>query len=288
MLIRRAKLKEVDVDNEVNGYIEFVCKNNGTKNVAQKTLTKGGSKLSAPSYLNDDGIPCFYLVHIGGGYVQKESYENHISILKDAKCILTTQASTQIYKTLVNDFATQSTQIYLEDGSLLEFLQNNLILFKDSLYKQDVRINMHKGASLIYTDGITAGYSDDGKPFSYNEAFLKTSIYVDSNPILLDNFILKPRENDFYALGFFEGYTHFGSFVAINPSIDSKCISDIEDLLKEQKLDVKLGVSRFYAHGFAIRILANATQDIDKIVKIAHDYLRVNIFNLKPLDVRKY
>jgi len=62
-----------------------------------------------------------------GGIVQGDRYQIDISLKNNAIVNLTTQGATRIYKMNTN-FATQSVNVFVDEGCYFEFIPDQLIL----------------------------------------------------------------------------------------------------------------------------------------------------------------
>lgn len=273
--------------SEYVGIIHVEAVRKKEKTVFSSKAFKGLIKISPTVYFDKDKTPACFIVGLGGGYVEGEKYKYSIDIKKGAAAVLTTQASTKVYK-CVHDITTmQETSIHLGEGSILEYVTDSVILYKDAIYKQINDIHMDKGATLIYSDGITSGWSPEGDVFSYKSAILKTNVYVDGRHVLLDNLYVNPRENDVTKLGYFEKYKNFGTLLVINEKITHETIENLRNEINRLNLPIDFGITLLETNGFVLRILSNYTQDIDTAVTVCHNYIRQNLLNLSSLNIRK-
>lgn len=274
--------------NNLAGYTELIIQKTPRRTGAKKSYTVGAAKVSPAIYLDDDTIPCYYLIQLGGGYIEGEYYENIIKLEKESHAVLTTQASNKVYKSENGIPSKQYTNLYLERESCLEFINDSVILYKDAVYEQSTDIYLEKGAALIYSDGITSGWSPDGKLFQYKSARIKTNLYLEGELIYLDNLKITPSEYEVQSFGILEGYKNFGTMLVIDERIDKELVKKLREETKNLNLDVKFGISLLEKNGFIVRILGNLTQDIQKVINRVHTYLRKEFFELDELDLRKY
>ena len=182
----------------------------------------------------------------------------------------------------------QETEIELGKNSILEYITDNVILYKDAIYKQVNNIYLDKSSTLIYSDGITAGWSPEGENFKYRSVQLKSNVYVNNKLVLLDNLIVNPNSNDVTKLGFFEEYLNFGTLLVINKNIDSKVIDELRGVIEKLNLPVDFGISKLEINGFVLRVLGNLTQHIEQVTGACHNYIRKNFLGSKDLIIRKY
>ena len=274
--------------NNLAGYTELILQKTPRRTGAKKSYTVGAAKISPAIYLDDDTIPCYYLIQLGGGYIEGEYYENRLKLEEGSQAILTTQASSKIYKSENGIPSKQYTNLQLEKNSKLEFINDSVILYKDAVYEQSTDIYLEEGTTLIYSDGITAGWSPDGKLFQYTSARIKTNLYLNGELIYLDNLKITPKDYEVQSFGILEGYKNFGTMVVIDERVDKELIKRLREETKNLNLDVKFGISLLEKNGFIVRVLGNLTQDIQKVINKVHTYLRKEFFKFEELDLRKY
>ena len=200
---------EQRVKSEYAGAIELVLEQKDNRTITSKKYYEGLVKVSANIRNDREKIPTYYLLQLGGGYIEGEKYKNVFKLKDNARAIITTQASTKVYKCEHGNKVTQETTIELGKNSVLEYIADTVILYKNAIYKQVNDIYLDDSSTLIYSDGITAGWSPEGDKFTYNKVQLKSNVYINNKIVLLDNLIVNPRENDVTKLGFFEEYLNF-------------------------------------------------------------------------------
>ncbi|WP_314588278.1 urease accessory protein UreD [Paenibacillus terrigena] len=257
------------------------------KTVAKNVYFQGALKVMRPIYHDHSGQACYYLLNPGGGYLDGDRYKMRISLDEQAKLTLTTQSATKVYKT-PNSHVYQETEIYLNEGSFLEYLPDPLIAYEHSRYKQKNVVHMSKNATFLYTDIITPGWSPGGERFRYDSIQLINEIYVDHELAVYDHIKLSPSTQNLSGLGFMEGYTHLGSMIAVGEQSDALLLDRLFHVMKDSADVCKSGISLLHVPGFAIRILANSTQVIESIFAACLQIIRQEWFNTQPSFLRKY
>ncbi|MGL4848185.1 MAG: urease accessory protein UreD [Clostridium sp.] len=271
-----------------DAYIDLVLARSGEKTITKTRAFDGVMRVSPTLHLDREAISTYFLIQIGGGYVEGEKFLNNIEVEEEARAIVTTQASTKVYKCENKRETYQKTNIRLDKNSILEYITDPVILYRSARYKQENNIYMDETATLIYTDGITSGWSPDGQQFQYDSARLKTNLYFNNELVLLDNLVMEPAKYNINDIGYLEGYLNFGTMLVIDKNINEKFIENMRKELEEVNLDVSFGVSRLEVNGFVLRVIGNLTQDIEKVISICHTYVRREILNSIPLEIRKY
>ena len=163
------------------------------KTVAKNVYFQGALKVMRPVYHDESGQACYYILNPGGGYLDGDRYKMQISLKEQARLTLTTQSATKVYKT-PNTHAYQETEIFLQAGSYLEYIPDPLIVYRHARYKQKNVIRMEKGATFLYSDIITPGWSPDGEQFSYDKLQLINEIYMDDELVAFDHIKLNPAD----------------------------------------------------------------------------------------------
>lgn len=271
------------------GQLDLSVFNNGKKSVARDIFFEKALKVMRPVYLNGSNIPTFYIVNVGGGYLDGDRYKMNFNIDSNAKVILTSQGATKIYKTL-NDHVEQYQTFNIKDNGYAEYVGDPIIAFENAKFYQHNTFNLSQNAALFYTDILTPGYSKADKTFSYTYMHLLNEVYVDDTLVVFDNMLLDPKKNNVNDIGYMENYTHLGSCYFIHPQVNQKFIDNVYDQIKhfQQEYDCRFGITQLPTHGFTIRILSNKTQVIEKILTTLQSYVLKQIFD-RDLDfLRKY
>jgi len=257
------------------------------KTVAKRVYFQGAFKVMRPVYSDDSGQVCYYLLNPGGGFLDGDRYRMEISADEGSKVTLTTQSATKVYKT-PKSFAYQETNIHLKKGSYLEYLPDPLIAYENARYKQKNVVHMERGASFLYTDIVTPGWSPSGDHFSYDTIQLITEIYWDGKLGVFDHIKLVPKQQNLSSLGFMENYTHLGSMIAVSEQMDHALLDELYEAIQDEQGHFTFGISNLAIPGFSLRIQANATQTIERILSICHKIISEKWNNRPPSSLRKY
>lgn len=269
------------------GLLELDMENRQGRTVAGNVYFQGAFKVMRPVYLNNYSYPCYYLLNPGGGYLDGDTYRMKVSLREKAQLTLTTQSSTKVYKT-PKSCAYQETEFHLKKDSYLEYLPDALIAYKDAKYVQKNIVYMEQGATLLYSDIVTPGWSPEGSEFSYDTLRLKSEIYMDDELIVFDHVKLQPENQNMTGLGFMEGYTHLGSFIVIGEKTDNTLLDRLYEIIREEAGDFEFGISKLTVPGFTLRIMANKTQVIERVIASCHAVISEEWNQMKPSFLRKY
>lgn len=269
------------------GFLSIDIENRAGKSVPKNIYFHDALKVQRPIYHGNTGMPCYYILNVGGGYLDGDTYRLEIRLRETAKMTLTTLGATLIYKT-PHKPAYQETEIFLEKESYLVYMPDPVIGYQNARYKQFDTIHMEKGATLLYSDIITPGWSAEGGAFSYDRLQLKTNIYMENELVVYDNIKLEPAVQQINVPGFMGDYTHLGTFIVIGEKTDDDLIKRLHSVIHEHPGDFDAGISRLTIPGFTIRILANMTQDVQRIISACHKLISEEWFGETPGFLRKY
>lgn len=267
------------------GVLQLAVEKAREKTIAKRIFFEGAFKVMRPIYHQKE-MPCYYLLNPGGGYLDGDTYKMDIEVGEDAQLTLTTQSAAKVYKT-PKKYVYQEMSFNLAKNSYLEYIPDALIAYRDARYFQKTTIHMEQGATLLFSDILTPGWSPDGSFFSYDWLRLKNEIYYEGDLVAFDHIRLEPAKQNVDTLGFMEGYTHLGSFFVIGNQTNDALLDELYAILEGEK-DVKIGLSHLAIPGFTIRILANKTQTIERIFTKCHHIMTQMWFNREPSFLRKY
>ncbi len=273
--------------SEWTGVLQLDMENRQGRTVAKKVYFQGAFKVMRPVYHQNNNFPCYYVLNPGGGYLDGDKYRMDITLEEKAQLTLTTQSATKIYKTPQQQ-AYQETTFHLKKDSYLEYLPDALIAYKDAKYFQKNIIHMEKGATLLYSDILTPGWSPEGDRFSYEMLRLKTEIYMEDELVAFDHIKLQPESQQMSGIGFMEGYTHLGSFIVVGEKTNDELLDRLYETIQQETGSFAFGLSRLAVQGFTLRVMANQTQVIERIISACHQVLSDEWYQTKPSFLRKY
>ena len=141
----------------------------------------------------------------------------------------------------------------MQKGSYLEYLPDPLIAYENAHYKQKNVVHMESGATFIYTDILTPGWSPEGKKFSYNTIQLVTEVYLNGKLGVFDHIKLNARTTNTMGLGFMEGYTHLGSMIAVSEYTNNSLLDELYEVIQIEESSFKFGISKLAVPGFSIQ-----------------------------------
>lgn len=266
------------------GYLEVEVGNKRNKSVITNSFFDGVFKITRPTYL-PNGLPVLTLIHVGGGYVDGDTYLTEVVVNESSSLALTTQASTKVYKS-PRYGVTQTMNFFLKNNSELYVKQDSLIAYKDACFTQNIHVYMSSSAVFSYTDIITPGWAEDGSLFQYQKVASKMRIYVDGELKVFDHLLLLPTDQ-LERVMMLEGFSHLGTMYYLDQKIDEAFLEVIRKELDRFSHQARFGVSMLSVKGMSVRILANQTDIIESIFTSCEQSIRRNLYQQEKIDWRK-
>lgn len=146
---------------------------------------------------------------------------------------------------------------------------------------------MESGATFLYKEIITLGWSDTDQPFRFNELRLKLKVYEENRLILFDHYYQKPDQGINQSL-MMEGYTHDGSFLIVTSNLQNEFLEKLSRQLQQCQYDCRIGLSRFIPSAVIIRVLGNHTDHIEHLFSECHPLTRQHLLKEPYIFLRKY
>ncbi|MGV3017355.1 urease accessory protein UreD [Rothia sp. 88186D007BW] len=273
-------------------------------NIAQRQGTsyaasqyhEGALRILRPHYLDKSGQVNYTIINPGGAYFGADRYLLDLTIQDQASLVLTTQSATKIYKTPQGP-AYQQLTAKLGEGAVLEYVPDQLILYRQGAYRQSSSIDMDPTASLALAEIITPGWAPDGSSFGYEELWMRTEVRVTGpagpKRLAVDQLRLRPSDyTDIQGIGLMEGYSHTGQLLIADARIDQALYERIATVAEESP--TRSGVSRIggdNTYGVKALIVRSLAQSTGEIMSLQHsiiDEIRALWRGQGPLDLRKY
>lgn len=268
-----------------DGYIDlrFVFRNDRT--LAETIYREGNYRVSA-SIVDTGKTPVYFLISTGGGFIEGETYYQQISLDDNAHAIVTSQTPNYVYKCENGLLTKQETAIKVGKNAILEFYLDEVVPYEHANYLQETVIELKEGASVIVTDGLTAGWSADGQSFQYHFVGLKTTINQEGKLVLNDFLVCDPLSDNMNEFCFFEGNKNFNSVVIIDKSLDKHSVEQFRKILATVETSCQYGVTQIDA-GIVLRILGPNYHENRRMMWLFTNFYREEIKAFSPINLRK-
>lgn len=278
------------------GKLHLFLEHRNGKSVATGQYHEGALRILRPHYLDASGQVNYTTINPGGAYFGADRYQLDISLANNAQLLLTTQSATKVYKTPQGP-AHQEMRVTLGENTVLEYLPDQLIVYREGAYRQNTVVEMHPTASLTLAEIITPGWAPDGGEFCYQEVRMRTEIRIKEGEgqhrLAVDQLRLKPSEiGDLHGIGLMENHSHTGQLLLVDARIDDELYAQLAELVEEAAGTHGITRAGRRLEGeptcVVVRSLADSTGTIAALHRKIINLLRATLRNQGTLDLRKY
>ncbi len=211
-----------------------------------------------------------YIVSPSGGVLQGDRYQIDIKLSNNTFAHVTTQGATRIYK-MEKNYASQTIKINVDEESYFEYIPDQIIPFRNSRFYQEVHLNVHDNATMIYSEVIVPGRVASGEAFEYDICYIKT---IGRNQLgklrFIDTVMLEPRKQNLRTEGILGKFKVVGTIYIVTKE---STVQDLQYAISERikgpevKGKISGGTSILPGRqGIIIRILGNSAEDVKKII----------------------
>jgi len=203
-----------------------------------------------------------YSTTFGGGLVSGDRVQLDLDIEPDATAVLTTQASTKVYRSLRSRPCSQQLTARLGSAATLVITPDPLVCFRGAIYEQFNRIHLADDSSLVHIDWLTSGRSACGECWKFARLATRLEVIRDRQMLLLDSLTLDPRD------GALDGPLRMGDYhclatvVILGPPLENAAATIREDVDDSNPDSGCLEAASPLAEGTIWRILGPTTEAV--------------------------
>jgi urease accessory protein len=135
-----------------------------------------------------------YLSSFGGGMVAGDQTSLDVKVGDKARCFLSTQASTKVYRNPRKRPCSHSTLATLGEESLLALVPDPVQAFAGSTYSQRQTFHLPSSAGLVMVDWFCSGRAARGECWAFTRFQSRNEVFVDGQRLLVDSLLLDPAD----------------------------------------------------------------------------------------------
>lgn len=231
-----------------------------------------------------------YIVSPSGGILQGDRYRIDISSGNNTLTHVTTQGATRVYK-MVKNYASQIVNIKVDGESYFEYIPDQIIPFRNSRFYQEVELNVHDNATMIYSEVIAPGRVASGEVFEYDICYIKTVAKNQSGKTrFIDTIKLEPKKENLRTDGILGNFKVFGTIYLITKEsyVHNLHYEIGEKIRISEGGKISCGLSILPGRqGITIRALGNSTEDLKDMIFEVIDIARKRITSASFSGLRK-
>lgn len=248
-------------NNSFSGKINLSCKRengrtrleNSFADIPYKLMHYGNKNLQQQDHLE------MMIMCSSPGVMDNDSLAVKIHCKENTAMKLFTQSYNKLHPMIKG--ARQSTQVKTEPRSLLYYIPQPMVPFKNSLFHASAEIKMTETSHLIWGDIISGGRIHSGERFEFTKIHNQTKLYINNELIFYDNQLLEPLKQSVEGVLFFEGHSHQGTLLLISPAA-SMFKNELDAILKEQFIDMQYGFTQCHENAIVIKMLGNSGETL--------------------------
>jgi urease accessory protein len=131
-----------------------------------------------------------YAATLGGGFVGGDRVDLSADVEDGARALLTTQASTKVYRSLRR--SRQSVTAKIGDAALLAVIPDPIVCYARADFAQTQRYELAAGASLVLVDWMTSGRRNCGEHWAFSRYESRVTITRGDRTVFMDAVVLQP------------------------------------------------------------------------------------------------
>ncbi|XP_021737790.1 urease accessory protein D-like isoform X2 [Chenopodium quinoa] len=166
----------------------------GGKSTVTRCFSKYPLKFIVPNKVGNRNADCvwIYSLSYGGGIVSGDSIKCNFTIGDGCTTVLTTQASTKVYKSVASKGSEQILEARVGHEALLAIIPDPVTCFTTARYTQKQVFRVLSDSNLLVVDWFTSGRYDSGERWNFESYKSTNNIFCeDGQPLFLDTILLE-------------------------------------------------------------------------------------------------
>ena len=176
----------------------------------------------------------------GGGLVAGDVIRLRVAVQASARLVLTTQASTRVFRSIDGAVAEQHTAGGLADDALAVVFPDPVVPQAESRYRQTQEWHLQPTSLLLMVDWFHSGRMEQGERFAFSSFHSELRVRVAGRLVVLDRFGFNPAENIATSPANFAGYQTCFSVYLVGSPYDAR-FQLLGELLARQKMPGSTG-----------------------------------------------
>ena len=208
-----------------------------------------------------------YVVSVAGGIVQGDRLQTEIVARDGAQVHVTTPAATKIYRSPTCP-ASHLLRIWAGPGTYVEYLPGPVIPFRGARFLEEVILEAHPTATLVFGGILSAGRVAMGEAYAYDLYSSRVTARADDEVLeFVDVMHLTPATITPRRPGLLGGFDVLGTLHLLTGEVPARELSDrLHHLLQEQG-EVLAGASELPSgRGVTARIVGRRVEPVSAAI----------------------
>ncbi|MEW9700666.1 urease accessory protein UreD [Paenibacillus sp. SI8] len=229
-----------------------------------------------------------YMMDCSPGMMSGDHYEIDVRLQEGARVFLTNQSFTKVHPSPQGGGSMQRQTIQLEADSLLEYIPEPLMLFKDADLHAELDVRLAPGAALVFSDVLCPGRTQRGEIFAYSSYSNRMNVWYGHELIYYQNQKIEPKSMLLASPGCWEHETHLGNLYIFSDGLERRHLEKVLEGMEElARFQVRVGASLTFKHGLIVTVMGRHAWELQAALSKAWNIIRSSLFSLTPLRVNK-
>ena len=268
--------------------LEYVRQEKQT--VFGRTSSQTPWHLFPPIYLDDSGAAFSLLLNPSGGLVGGDHLSIETTLASQARVIISTPSANRVYRSL-GEVSVQEIDISVGPGAVLEWLPEHTIPFAGSRFRQSIHVQLAAGATVLLWDALASGRIARGERWKFTSLENEIRITTASGALVREHYALAPADK-LGGLGLAEDWDYVASLYVVSEAVTAETWSRLEaklvPILDERPGHVLGGCSQPAVPGLAVKLVARSAPDLTGALDGLWAAIRMALWGLPPVVLRKY
>jgi urease accessory protein len=243
-----------------------------------------------PSYLDDSGCACTWLVNPSGGLVGGDHVSVGAQLHAGTHVLMTSPSANRVYRSLSAP-AVQEVRLSVGPDARLEWLPEVTIPFAEARYRQSIHVDLAPGATVVLWDAMASGRVARQERWAFasveNEICIKTAL----DGSVVERYRVVPDRLP-ESVGLVGSWDYVASLFVIGDAVGADVWKRLDAVLAailEQRPGLVLGaVSTPAAPGLAVKLVARSAPDLTMTLEATWSAVRKELWNLPIPNLRRY
>ena len=243
-----------------------------------------------PSYLDDSGCACTWLVNPSGGLVGGDHVSVEAQLHAGTHVLITSPSANRVYRSL-SEPAVQEVRISVGPEARLEWVPEVTIPFAGSRFRQSIHVDLAPGATVVLWDAIASGRVAMRERWAFVSVENEIRIRTPLGGSVVERYRLVPGRLP-ESVGLTESWDYVASLFVIGDAVDAEVWKGLEAaiaaILDEHPGLVLGAVSTPAAPGLVVKLVARSAPDLTVTLEAIWAVVRKDLWNLPAPNLRRY
>jgi urease accessory protein len=296
------------------GALSYEFERQGSRTVLARSSCSSPWHHFPPSYLDDSGCACTWLVNPSGGLVGGDHVSIEAQLHAGTHVLMTSPSANRVYRSL-SEPAVQEVRLSVGPDARLEWMPEVTIPFAGARFRQRIHVDLAPGATVVLWDGLASGRVAMQERWAFasveNEICIRglappsAAVPVpllsgqgqapkEKAPVswsVVERYCLVPGSLP-ESVGLVGSWDYVASCFVIGDAVEAGVWKHLEEVLAtimEQHSGPVLGaVSTPAAPGLVVKLVARSAPDLTATLEAMWAAVRKSLWNLPMPNLRRY